>query len=290
MNDDRRAASAPRDRRGSGISTGQGRVKVGIPRRKGRARARLGLVTGFAAVAAVVAVTATTATASSRSVSLKASESGITLKSSYTAAKAPTSQIAKTDPKLLGRTSSKPIPVMIKYNFDATASYKGGVRGLKATSPRVTGLTLKQNAKAVSAYTRYAKSRISTIDAAMKRAVPSIAIRQSYQTVYGGIAAMVPANKVGQLLKVPGVVAVQQDALEQPLDDNTAFLGAQTVWQNMGGAPNAGKNVVLGVLDTGVWPEQPMLSPNGVSAPPGGLRGCQFGDGSDPALGPAFAC
>ena len=34
-----------------------------------------------------------------------------------------------------------------------------------------------------------------------------------------------------------------------------------------------------------------MFSATGVSAPAGGLNGCQFGDGSDVAhLGPAFAC
>ncbi len=45
------------------------------------------------------------------------------------------------------------------------------------------------------------------------------------------------------------------------------------------------------MIDTGVWPENPMFSPTGVSAPAGGLKGCQFGDGSDAAhLGAPFAC
>ena len=100
-----------------------------------------------------------------------------------------------------------------------------------------------------------------------------------------------PANKIGKLLAQPGVVAVQKDALNQPLDDNTSFIGATNVWPSLGGSSQAGSNVVIGVIDTGIWPEQPMLSPTGVSAPAGGLKGCQFGDGSDTAhLGPTFAC
>ena len=72
-----------------------------------------------------------------------------------------------------------------------------------------------------------------------------------------------PANKIGKLLTVPGVVAVQRDALNQPLDDNTSFIGATNVWPALGGAGHAGSNVVIGVIDTGVWPESPMLSPTG---------------------------
>ena len=84
---------------------------------------------------------------------------------------------------------------------------------------------------------------------------------------------------------------MQKDTLNHPLDDNTAFLGATKVWPSLGGSPHAGNNVVVGVLDTGVWPEHPMLSAAGVPAPAGGLKGCQFGDGTDVAhLGATFAC
>ena len=83
----------------------------------------------------------------------------------------------------------------------------------------------------------------------------------------------IPANQIGALLKVDGVVAVQQDTLEQPLDDNTAFIGATRVWPSLGGSANAGSNVIVGVIDTGVWPEHPMLAPGSLGAPAGGAQG-----------------
>jgi hypothetical protein len=88
------------------------------------------------------------------------------------------------------------------------------------------------------------------------------------------------------------VDAVQQDSLNQPLDDNTQFIGATTVWPSLGGLPNAGSNVIVGDIDTGVWPEHPMLAQGSLGAPAGGLRGCSgFETSSDiPHLGPAFAC
>ncbi|HYU82416.1 MAG TPA: hypothetical protein VFA31_06735, partial [Candidatus Polarisedimenticolia bacterium] len=61
----------------------------------------------------------------------------LTPDSTFSSAKSPTGKIAQTDPALLGRTDATPINVVIKYDYDATASYAGGVAGLAATSPSV---------------------------------------------------------------------------------------------------------------------------------------------------------
>src|SRR5262249_18606172 len=156
--------------------------------------------------------------------------------------------------------------VVIKYDYDATASYKGGVDGLAPTSPSVTGKKLKNNKDAVAAYEAHTGKLSREISAAVEAAVPSATIGQALQTACGGGAAAVPANSVADLLKVPGVAAVQQDTLEQPQDDNTEFIGATNVWPSLGGPSAAGSNVVVGVIDTGIWPEHPMLSAAGVGA------------------------
>ena len=229
--------------------------------------------------------------ASGASTGLTTAQQHPALASTYVAAKHANGSLAKTDPSLLGLTGSKLVPVMIKYAFTPTASYMGGIKGLKATSPSVTHKTLRKNAKAFSRYQAFAKTKATRITAGIKRAVPGAKIGQLLTVAYGGIAARVPANKIGKLLAQPGVLAVQKDALNHPLDDNTAFLGATNVWPTLGGSSSAGSNVVIGMIDTGIWPEQPMMSPAGISAPPGGLKGCQFGDGTDVGhLGPTFAC
>jgi hypothetical protein len=85
---------------------------------------------------------------------LTADGSGLSIANTINVAKTSSGRLARTDPALLGQTSSKLVNVMIKYDLDATASYKGGVAGLKATSPRVTGQSLAKNATAVKAYDR----------------------------------------------------------------------------------------------------------------------------------------
>ena len=116
-------------------------------------------------------------------------------------------------------------------------------------------------------------------------------------TTYGGIALTVPANRVETLLGLPGVVAVQRDSREElQTDSSPSFIGAPTIYGQLGQtADDAGKGVIVGVLDTGGWPEHPSYVDHGnLPAPPpkadGSPRVCDFGDNPlTPAHDP-FAC
>src|SRR5690606_17731675 len=103
------------------------------------------------------------------------------------------------------------------------------------------------------------------------------------RTVYGGIALTVPGDKADDLLKLPGVAAVQEDRLQKPLTDaSPAFVGAPALHERLGGPASAGKGVVVAVIDTGVWPEHPSFADPGnlPDRPPttaGAERPCMFG-------------
>jgi len=197
--------------------------------------------------------------------------------------KAPTSRLAQTDRTLLGRTDAEPVQVVLKLDYDSLATYTGTVRGYEATSPAVTGRALGRSA-AEQRYAEYVAGREAQIVGEAKRRVPALKVHQSLRTVYGGVAATVPANQVDVLLAVPGVVAVQRDELRKPLTDSSAsFIGATSVYPQLGGTADAGKGVIFGVLDTGAWPEHPSFADQGnLGAPPpkadGTPRECDFGD------------
>jgi hypothetical protein len=206
-------------------------------------------------------------------------------------AKSASGRLAKTDPALLGLTGSKRISVMVKLDYDAVASYGGGVDGLAATSPQVTGKSLKNNKKAVDAYLRHAASFEKTTKSAISAKIGGASFGDSFRLAYGGVRMTLPQNQIANLLKVDGVAAVQQDTLRQPLDlASPEFVGATKVWPQLGGSSTAGEGVIVGLIDTGVWPEHPMFADPGIPTPAGGPWACDFGDGSDPLLGPAFAC
>jgi subtilisin family serine protease len=144
----------------------------------------------------------------------------------------------------------------------------------------------------VADYTRYLDRALASTSRAARAAVPQLHIRSTYRDAFGGVEAQLPANRVRDLLKVPGVAAVMKDTLQHPLDDATGFIGAATIWPSLGGQDNAGTGTVVGVLDTGIWPESPYFVDRGLAAPPHALSfyGCDFGDGSDSAdLGPSFS-
>jgi Subtilase family/Fibronectin type-III domain/PA domain len=206
------------------------------------------------------------------------------------ATKAPTSALAKSDKALLNRTDTKQVNVVVKFDYDSVAAYTGGVRGLRATSPEVTGKTLRQNRAAVAAYRGYLGRAESRITSAIRDRIAPARITNSFKIVYGGVAMRLPANRARDLLRVPGVVAVQRDRLAQLLTDATPeFIGATEAWNQISGPATSGAGVIVGVLDTGTWPEHPSWNDPGVDHP-GGTFGCEFGDGNDPALGDPFEC
>ncbi|HEY5472516.1 MAG TPA: hypothetical protein VIK32_04915, partial [Candidatus Limnocylindrales bacterium] len=134
------------------------------------------------------------------------SAQGISVLSSYQAAKTESGRLAQSDPGLLSRTDSKIVSVMVKLDVDPVASYRGGINNLAATSPSVTGTALSDNGAAANAYTSYLMGKTESARRAVKAAVPSILFGQNYLVAYGGFEARLPANQAKQLLKVPGVV------------------------------------------------------------------------------------
>lgn len=211
------------------------------------------------------------------------------------AAKTTTAKLAKTDPSLLARTEATPVQIIVKLDYDSTAEYKGNVAGYAATSPSVTGKPLSGGA----AEQRY-ESRIAGMEGAflgeLAKRVPSGKVGQRLRTVYGGLAVTVPANKVKDVTSIRGVVAVQRNEIRKPLTDSSpGFIGATGLYPALGGKPNAGKGTILGVLDTGLWPEHPSMADQGnLGAPPvapsGSPRVCDFGDNPRTPANDPFVC
>lgn len=231
-------------------------------------------------------------------------------------ARTKTGQLAESDAALLARADGEVVPVMVKVDVDPVASYTGDVDGYRATSPEVTGKKLSLSDAAVTKYLDYVKGVIAETQAAITAAVPSARPMETYAVAYGGLAMTVKARDAKAVLAVDGVAAVQENSLRHlpasasdaltasasavtaqgaaltgdgggTLDnDASTFIGADAVWPSLGGRDKAGAGVIVGVIDTGIWPEHPMLADNGLAAPAGGPWACEFGEGGDDD----FAC
>ena len=185
------------------------------------------------------------------------------------------------------KTKDGKVAVIVKLSGESIASYKGGVNGLRATNPASRGLkTIDLKGTDTTRYRSFLKIKQDAFTRQLTDKVKGAKVTGHFDVVLNAVSAIIPADKVTAVAKLPGVAAVYADELRHPLTDaSPAFIGAPTMWSNLGGQENAGEGVIVGVLDTGIWPEHPSFSdpdPSGKrypapTPPPVGTRACEFG-------------
>jgi hypothetical protein len=189
-------------------------------------------------------------------------------------------------------------PYIVQLQDQPAATYTGGVTGLAATQP-APGVAFDYRSSNVQDYVRYLGDRRSEVLATIAGA-PVIA---NYDVVLNGFAVMLTDDEVLALKNNAAVADVQAD---QPRHLDTVstsrFLGLSAtggLWsQYAGGSLVKGENMVVGIVDGGIWPENPAFADrvdsNGkptfdaagslaYTSPPATFTGsCQAGEGFDP--------
>ena len=138
---------------------------------------------------------------------------------------------------------------------DPAVAYEGDIPGLAATKPG--NGKIDPDSPAVRAYQRHLTS---THDAALGSVGVS---RQNklydYTISLNGFAAAMTGAQADALEKQAGVLIVFEDEIRHPTTDvSPAVLGLDSVWND--GSGYLGENVIVGVIDTGIWPESPSFS------------------------------
>ncbi len=177
------------------------------------------------------------------------------------------------------------IGVIVKLEGESLASYRGGIPGLAATSIEVTGAPkLDAEAPESQRYLGYLSAQQKTFEAQLASAIPAAKVLHRYRAVINGLSMVVPESQLQVLSSLPGVKAVYLDRVEKIVTDSSPdFIGAPTVWNALGGQESAGEGIIVGMVDTGIWPEHPSFSdpdPSGkpYDPPSGGPYPCDFGD------------
>ncbi|XP_044957348.1 subtilisin-like protease SBT4.3 [Hordeum vulgare subsp. vulgare] len=93
----------------------------------------------------------------------------------------------------------------------------------------------------------------------------------SYQRTLNGFAARLTKDEKEKLSSMEGVVSIFPSRTHQPLTTRSwDFLGfPQTVQRSL----ELEGDVIIGMLDTGVWPDSPSFSDEGFGPPPGRWKG-----------------
>ena len=186
---------------------------------------------------------------------------------------------------------------IVQLAAEPVASYTGTVPGYSATLP-APGTRLNTRSSAALAYKAYLDAQQTTV-ASLIAGAPIVA---RYSTVYNGFAARLTAAEVQALRTSPLVVEVFADEARKLNTISTpAFLGLSTaggVWsQTVAGLALKGEDIIIGVVDSGIWPENPSFADrvNGSTpvfgtgtlaygpAPAGWNGSCMGGEGFTPA-------
>ena len=157
---------------------------------------------------------------------------------------------------------------VVQLAEDPAATYEGGIEGLPATKP-AHGQKLDGDDPKVVRYAAHLDSRHD----AVLQSVGGGAKLYDYRYVYNGFAAKLSEAQVALLEKNSGVISIEPVEEWAPDTSTTpVFLGLTgpgNLWDQLGGpssgtnagnATGAGEGIVVGVLDTGIWPEHPSVS------------------------------
>src|SRR5262249_54785904 len=142
------------------------------------------------------------------------------------------------------------------------AGYTGTIPGYQATRP-TKGSKLRAHSADAVRYRSYLKTRHDTVIGRLG----NIAKIYDYSATFNGFAARMTADKAAQLAKTPGVLSVTKNEIRQADTVSTpTFLGldaADGIWSRLGGPAKAGggQSLVVGDIDSGIWPENPSFAP-----------------------------
>lgn len=149
---------------------------------------------------------------------------------------------------------------IIQLEANPVIAYEGDITGIPATKP-AEGQKINPNNTKVKKYVSYLNKEH---DKVLNKAGAYKSKIYDYVYSFNGMAALLTAKQADAIAKMPGVLAVAKDQKRYATTDNSpSFLELDAddgLWEQLGGVENAGEDVIIGVIDTGIWPEHPSFS------------------------------
>ncbi len=143
---------------------------------------------------------------------------------------------------------------IVRLAESPVTAYKGGIKGYPATKP-AAGKKIDPTSSKVVNYMGYLTGRHDAVLAAAGGGKKAY----SYGYVFNGFAAELTEAQAEEIRTMPGVLSVEKDQIYEVDTSNTpTFLGLDApggLWDQLGGTASAGENIIIGVIDSGVWPE-----------------------------------
>lgn len=141
--------------------------------------------------------------------------------------------------------------------------YRGGLPNYPSTRPS-RGVRLDRSKPDVVQYREYLDKREKDLIKALGINLTSKTKPYGYRYAYYGFYARLTVKQAAKLARSPSVVSVVRDGYRHPSTDNTPTMLGLTaqggLWDDVGGVKVAGEPTIIGIIDTGIWPEAESFS------------------------------
>jgi subtilisin family serine protease len=162
--------------------------------------------------------------------------------------------------------AAKPEPAslyIVQMSGAPVASYEGGIAGIPRTKPQ-PGAKLDRRTWNYKAYREHLRVRRAAVLASA--GVHSSRTVAEYATAFNGFAAKLTREEFTRIRRTAGVTRVWKNEIRHTNTVSTPNLlglaGAGGAWAREFGDPaRAGEGMIVGVVDTGYWPESPSFAP-----------------------------
>ncbi|CAN4084957.1 unnamed protein product [Withania somnifera] len=149
---------------------------------------------------------------------------------------------------------------IVTVEGEPVISYKGGTDGFEATAI-VSDEKIDTTSELVTSYAQHLEKKHDMLLALLFDRGTYKKI-YSYRHLINGFAAHISHEQAEILRRAPGVKSVERDWKVRRLTTHTPqFLGLPTgVWPSGGGFDRAGEDIIIGFIDSGIYPHHPSFS------------------------------
>lgn len=179
-------------------------------------------------------------------------------------------KVAKGDGQRITRSNSV-TRFIVELHDPAVATYKGGIAGFQPTSPTVTKAgKLQIGSQPVENYQLHLLKTQNEVFAALKAKMPELKIRKHMSLVFNGMVLELAGEVADQdslmkrLSQVAGVKRVYPDEkFYANMPTTVELINAPEVWTQLGSRADAGRDIRVAVIDSGIDSDHPMFQDNG---------------------------
>ena len=155
------------------------------------------------------------------------------------------------------------------------------VASLRADRPMRGRWRAQLESEAARPHHRRVDTQHQAFERALVASVPGARVVRKLRLALNAMAITVPVGSAALVSTLPGVRAVWPDSPRQlQTTRGPALIGATTAWSGVNGT--TGDGVVIGVIDSGIWPEHPSFADPGTEGsfaalPDWDVSVCEFG-------------